>query len=543
MRTHSLFTSVLILSTLGAVACSSSPSSDVGDDGNSPPNVVNPGGDNGDAGDSGAVIGTPPADAGVPVNCDVTATPAANACVVNETLGVFVAPPSATDASAPDGTRGRPYTKLQQAIDTAKAQQKRVYACIGDYAEQITLADGVSIFGDLDCNRNWDVVTAHASLKAPASPAVHADQIKTATRIDSLDLVAPDATVPGGSSIALIANASPALTIANAAIHAGAGMKGADGVEGTQLSNAGSAPGSDNSNSLLAPCVGIVTGSCISAHAVAPAGGTNLCMGGPAIVSGPGGAGGIGIGDAVVTSTATFIEFGNQYYMIPGILASNGNPQPGNALTAAGGTKGNVLAATGSAGATGAVGANGASASQIGTISSAGFTPVDGSVGTNGQPGQGGGGGAGYDYVTKSTTNYSVGDAIYFSNGAGGGAGGCPGLAGASGKGGGASIAIIANDSPLTLDTCTVQSSAGGDGGKGTLGSAASGGAPGGADRDACPTANLCLLAYKPHNGGAGGAGGQPGWSGSGAGGSSIGIAFHGAQVVLKSTTPAVGTA
>ncbi|MEO7109248.1 MAG: hypothetical protein ABI183_02320, partial [Polyangiaceae bacterium] len=191
MKTSKLFTSVLVLSSLTAVACGSSSFS--GDDSIGPSSNV-----------SGN--GTTAPDASVPPSCDVTATPAVNACVVNETLGIFVAPPSADagTASSEDGTRGHPFSKMQTAIDTAKSQKKRVYACVGNYSEQITLANGVSIFGDLDCNQDWVVVTKHAVIQAPASPAARADQITTATRVDSLDITAPDATTAGGSSIALV---------------------------------------------------------------------------------------------------------------------------------------------------------------------------------------------------------------------------------------------------------------------------------------------------------------------------------------------------
>src|SRR5450432_2204685 len=133
MKNSKLLSTVFILSTFSSIACGSS-SYDSGDDDDGTPPVVS---------------GSAP-DAGVPANCDPTATPATNGCVVNEALGVFVVPPSGdagVDASTADGTRGNPFTKMQDAIDAAKTQKKRVYACIGTYAEQITLADGVSIFG------------------------------------------------------------------------------------------------------------------------------------------------------------------------------------------------------------------------------------------------------------------------------------------------------------------------------------------------------------------------------------------------------------
>lgn len=525
----------MVLSSLTTVACGSTSFS--GDD-SIPPNEVSGNGN------------TAAPDASVPANCDVTLTPAKDGCVVNETLGIFVAPPQFSDSGTEDGTRAHPFSKMQTAIDTANAQKKRVYACIGSYAEQITLADGVSIFGDLDCNQSWSVTSKHAVVQSPTSPAVRANQITDATRVDSLDMIGPDATTAGGSSFALMANGSPALTIANATIHAGKAMKGADGAAGVQLANSITATGASNVDSVLEDCSGITGVTCVIRHSGGLGGGMNQCTGGKVVSGGNGGGGGNGIGKMVVTSSTTFIEFGNQFYMTPGILATNGNPAAASASTAAGGTKGAIRISVSGAnpgdgqnGSDGASGSNGASASVGGVINANGFVPADGSVGTDGQPGQGGGGGAGYDYVTETTTSFPYGDSIYFTNGAGGGAGGCPGLAGTAGSGGGASIAIIAVSSPMTLDTCTVQSSDGGDGGQGSLGSNAVAGGLGGADVDpgACAL-NICPVAdYKPHAGGNGGAGGQSGYGGSGAGGPSIGIAAHGEPVVLLSTTPTVG--
>ena len=541
MKTTKLFCTVLFLSTLNNVACGSG--SNPGDDTiePTPPDVS--------GGGSGSASAP---DASVPANCDPSSLPAKDACVVNETLGVFVAPPSADGgaSSNEDGTRGHPFSKMQNAIDAAKVQKKRVYACIGSYAEQITLADGVSIFGDLDCNQNWSVVAKHATLKSPASPAVRADQIATATRVDSLDMIAPDGTTAGESSIAMIANASPALTVANATIHAGNGMKGADGVEGAQLANGPSLNGSSNSQALLEDCNGFSSNpvGCAPRHATAVAGGVNQCTGSSRNISGgSGGSGGIGLGNAIVSGTATFVQFAGQYYQIPGIQASNGNPQPGNALTAAGGLRGNTKVAWGASGGSGAHGASGSSAGAGGVISLTGFATADGTAGTDGAPGQGGGGGSGYDYVAQSTTSFAAGDNIYFTNGPGGGAGGCPALAGTAGQGGGASIAIIAADSPMNLTACTIQASNGGDGGKGTFGSEPTLGGAWGYDNDpgvcattACDFGSGTNLS---HHGGNGGTGGISGLSGSGAGGPSIGIAYHGGIVVtdVPSTTGIAG--
>lgn len=523
MRNYQLLSTVFGLLSLSVVACGSGTQSD--DDG-SDPGTVNP----------GANQAAP--DAAVPPGCDVTKTPSQDACVVNETLGVFVAPPSA-DASvdSPDGTRAHPFAKMQDAIDAAKNQKKRVYACIGSYAEQITITDGVSMFGNLDCNQGWSVVSGkHASVNSPASPAAHADQITTPTRVEAIDLVAPDGTAQSPSSVALIATAAPALTIANATVHAGAGAKGADGIEGAQLSNSPSANGANGvheyEESASFPICSSIPAS------------SNTCVGAPGYAGGAGGAGGWG-GHYVVSRPSGGFASVYEFELPSGVACSalrpcvcaatlGGANPTATASTAqgaynAGGADPGPRAAT--AGVAGAYGAPGASG--VASFSTDGGLHViegDGIPGGDGAPGQGGGGGMG---IVPQPGGYADGTNLIGGAGASGGAGGCPGLAGTAGKGGGASIAILASDSPLTLDTCIVQASNAGDGGKGTFGSDPTPGGQPGMNYEG--TFNSA--------GAAGGAGGASGWSGSGAGGSSIDIAFHGAPVVLVSTVPTSGGA
>ena len=82
---------------------------------------------------------------------------------------------------------------------------------------------------------------------------------------------------PGGSSIGLLADHASALVVARSKIIAGDAMKGADGVEGTQLSNAavgtGGAPipgASLCTDTVLCPTFSRPAGG---------AGGTNVCVG------------------------------------------------------------------------------------------------------------------------------------------------------------------------------------------------------------------------------------------------------------------------
>jgi hypothetical protein len=102
--------------------------------------------------------------------------------------------------------------------------------------------------------------------------------------------------------------------------------------------------------------------------------------------------------------------------------------------------------------------------------------------------------------------------------GGAGGAGGCPALAGAAGKGGGASVAILAFESPFRLESSMIASGRGGDGGAAGFSSRPTFGSAGGsAPNDS-----------EARNGAPGGRGGNAGASGSGAGGPSFGIVHQG---------------
>ncbi|MEO7112915.1 MAG: hypothetical protein ABI183_20905 [Polyangiaceae bacterium] len=464
-------------------------------------------------------------------SCDTSQTPSQTSCVINEAYGVFVAT-TATAAGA-DGTRAHPFATLQAGITSAKTQQKRVYACVGTYAEQITIADGVSVFGNLDCAHDWAPITQHALLKAPTSPAVRADQIQSPTRIDSLDIDAPDGTPASKNSIGVIATASPGLTIANATIQAGAGFDGIGGVEGAQLvqssdgNGAGSGSGGVAYNAALSPhpdlsvCPGyrpLPSASCLPNTA---SGGTTSCVA-PADAGvdaapfqpGVGGTGGAG-GECSLTDTCTTgVGAG-----VMEVACCTDTPAAGGAPS------GNAPIA----------GTNGRNA--VGIWSGTTYVSGDGVGGTDGSPGQGGAGGGGIDpfLLDYGTTHKAAGYIGQGISGSGGGSGGCPGLAGTFGTGGGASIAIV-TDSAIILDTCVVKSGNGGRAGQGTFGSAPTSGGGGGPPIDP-PTGG----SGPPGSGKSGSAGGTSGWSGNGGAGPSYAIASHGAAPVLKNTTSQAG--
>lgn len=478
-----------------------------GDAGNAPPT-------GGGGADGGSEASNPPPP---PPGCDTTKLPTDDVCVVNDSEGVFVS--SSLGSATGDGTQAHPLASFDAALTLAKSSQRRVYACAESYAEPIHLQEGTSVFGYFTCSAGWVIGAAHAAVKAPASPVAVASNIVAPTRIEAVDLVAPDYTSQSQSSIALIATASPGLTITHATIHAGTGGAGANGVDGIQLTDSGSAK-----NGAVSWNDGVCTGSCTLALLLdtkEPAGGTNTCTGASGYAGGPGGSGGTG-GEYEANSWGTWTTT---------ISVAVGNPTTPSSQTAEGGTYG----IGGSAGAVGTNGSDGTSGGAMGVISSSGYTTSDGTSATSGAPGQGGGGAGGYslssanNYPASSYPNYYG----WGEPGAGGGAGGCPGLAATLGTGGGASIAVIAMQSPFTLDTVTIESSGGGAGGSAGGPSAPTAGGIGGNP------------AHFTGYGGNGGAGGNAGVSGNGGGGPSVGIAYQGTEPTLLATnvTPGAGGA
>jgi hypothetical protein len=490
-----------------AVGCSGDAFSagDAGD-GNEAGNAPPTGGGGDDAGVEGS---TPPP----PPGCDVSKLPTDDVCVVNDAEGVFVS--SSLGTATGDGTQAHPLVSLDAAVTLAKSAQKRVYACAETYAEQIHLQEGTSVFGYFTCTAGWVIGATHAAVKAPASPAAVASNIVAPTRVEAVDIVAPDSTSQAQSSIALIGSGSPGLTVTHSTIHAGTGGSGESGVDGIQLTDSGSAKNGANS---------WADGVCNGCSALTllydtrePAGGTNTCVGAPGYAGGPGGSGGTG-GEYQANGWGTWTTL---------LAVAVGNPTTPSTQTAEGGTYG----IGGSAGAAGANGSNGTSGSTLGIISASGYATSDGTSATSGAPGQGGGGAGGYslssanNYPASSYPNYYG----WGEPGAGGGAGGCPGLAATLGTGGGASIAVIAIQSPFTLDTDIIESSAGGAGGSAGAPSAPTSGGIGGKP------------AYYTGYGGNGGAGGNAGVSGNGGGGPSLGMAYQGTEPTLLASNITVG--
>jgi hypothetical protein len=436
---------------------------------------------------------------------------------INETLGVFVAP---TGVAGAPGTRAQPLASIQAGIALGKASSRRVYVCTGTYLEALTLADSIAVIGGLDCSAAiWKTGAPRTRVEAPTSPAIVAKNITTVTRVEALDVLAPQATQAGGSSIGLLAEKAGALVIANSKITASDAAKGDDGAEGIQLVQGGTLNGQASPVKTTAVCSSLPPATCAGGFGpnwIDPpsgAGGTSVCAGAPGHDGEAGGKGGTG----------------GLMQVYQGQVVINGVPTPTlflkDYLTGAANTSHPATLGQARAGGPTAAGVDGPNAAVLGTFSSQGYTPSDGTSGTDGSPGKGGSGEDGTAPSFPVPAGAAVGDAVRGISGAGGGAGGCPGLAGSAGKGGGASIAALLTDSPMTFDNSELVAGKGGDPGHGTLGSLPT---PGG-------TAPL-------H---AGSDGAPAGFSGNGSAGPSIGIAHAGAAPILGTSkvTPGVGGA
>lgn len=476
----SIATVLALLALPSFVACSSGPEAlpPVGASADGGPSIpgqqTSPQGDR----DAGVLQPSPP---------PLPPAPAPKAEDINEATAIFVAKHG--DPTNP-GTRKSPLASISAALEKAKTDKKaRVFVCEGTYEESLELENGISIVGGLDCaGDSWRLTEKHSLLASPASPAIHAVKIDKATRIDNFDVRSPDATASSGSSFAVVAVDSNALTFAKGTIAAGAATKGDDGAESLQL------------RLVLESWPG--TGGYVRETTFEAKGNQD-----------PGGQG--GFGTCYDNDNLAVTRQGGGRGASSGVYwhADANNPWSTTAFS--------TPEENGAPG--GANGANGASATG-GAIGENGYVAGNGTAGTSGEAGGGGRGGSTSPPAVSLGRGYWLGKA-----GPGGGMGGCPGIAGTAGKGGGASLGIVAIRSPLRLEDMTVTSQAGGAAGKGTFGSQPTAGTAGGNDGPGRVNST------------AGGSGGAAGISGNGAAGPSIAVAYQGLALILTRTTTTPG--
>jgi hypothetical protein len=407
------------------------------------------------------------------VNCD----PAKG--VVADSCGVFVSFSKGGDKNA--GTKASPFKSINAALAAPKVSV--LYACAEEFPEAVTIANGVTIYGGLDCSSvDWPYVgsTKKTVVKAPvdslAALVVTASAKDTVLRDVHLESVKP--SMPGGSSIGVIADQA-SVDFESCEIVAGDGADGAAGATQMQV-----APGADGKKG--------VDDGCTTSGPVAGGNSGQLTCGADDVGGGAGGQG---------TNGGT----GG-----PGL---DGSPAGGLAPDdGKGGAAQDSMNAckAGHAGAPGTSGQSGSGATGIGILSATGYQSPAGKPGvTSGSPGNGGGGGGG---ARKCDMVPHAGP-----SGGGGGSGGCGGAPGNAGGGAGSSFGLVSLKGAITLNNTPISTGKGGTGGVGGDGQAGgNGGQPGGAGGSgACP-------------GGVGGQGGRGGSGGGGLGGHSVAIVIQG---------------
>jgi len=439
---------------------------------------------------------------------DPMCVPSENASPVGESCGVFVSSSGGDDAN--DGTPSAPVKTLAKAIELATTSSTPVYACAETFAEAVTLPAGSVLYGGLDCANDWRYVGATTkSALASKVDAAAVSQIALVlsdgaakTRIEDIAVEAPDATMPGGSSIAALVYGG-SVEFVRCELTAGNGTAGAKGE--TPSESVG--PSDPNDTTIrggngMSACTGNMSGTQGGAGAV-----NMLC---PQAVGGDGGMGKIVAGDK-----------GGDGQPLP-------NPNPTNKGVGGYGDPGDDsgcnVGAPGKVGLTGTSGA-GAVSLMPGVLTISGFLGAEGTAGKDGAPGQGGGGGGGAK--GKLSCNGA--------SGGGGGAGGCGGRGGRGGQGGGASIALASVGASVLLQDVKLTTGNGGDGGEGGEGQDGAIGGNGGNGGAGSGTLAACA-------GGQGGQGGFGGKGGGGRGGPSVGIAFTGTGPAMEGGSITLGT-
>jgi hypothetical protein len=127
-------------------------------------------------------------DGGVNIAC----VPSANAQPVDVTCGVFAAK-SGSDTNA--GTKESPVATLAKAVELAKKESGRVYACAEIFEEALVVDGAVEIYGGLDCGSAWSYRGAEkkTTLTAGADEIpLRIRSVATGSRVEDFAIIAAD---------------------------------------------------------------------------------------------------------------------------------------------------------------------------------------------------------------------------------------------------------------------------------------------------------------------------------------------------------------
>ena len=399
--------------------------------------------------------------------CDPTHLPNADGCVIADAYGIFVS--SSRGSAAGTGSQVSPLNSIGAAIPVAVAAGKRIYVCAENYAEALTLASNVAIFGYFDCNAgNWSVGAHHANVNSPASPGVTASNVVN-VRLEGLNIAVPSqASVASASAYGVFAVGSSALALVDVQILSGAAGSGTAGGSGTAPS------------ALAYPCTAGDGAPATTRIDGKPGSASYSSLGYAAAKGGDGTAG--AYGDNGTTGTA------GSCHQTGACKASVGPPVHCDAANAC--SQNGYAGCGGPGGAAGMGGTGGGS--SIALFAWGSTISVTGGTLAAGQGGNGGAGGAGATAPSSwATQSGGKGAASSWSGGctsiancttttssgalAGGGAGGPGGQGaqggfGAGGSGGDSYSYYASGGATVTVSVSTQMSQAGaGTGGQGTV--------------------------------------------------------------------------
>jgi Pentapeptide repeats (8 copies) len=414
---------------------------------------------------------------------------------------VYVAP-NGTDNATCGASVGAPCQTIRTGILRCSGSGCGVLVAWGEYPQTapVVVHNGVNMYGGC-LPASQATPTSVSVIMAPPGdmPAMLAINISTATILQGFQLSASAASGTNGApSIGLLVVNSRGLAVLNSEILANTGAPGAPGGPGAPGAPGGPANGGSGGTSACNYTSGGNGGGTMHA---------NVSLSNTTLTCAPSCDGGSCVGQ--------YGESGST-----GVYAQGGNPAGGDTCaecpTAQPGN-GNG----GGSGQDASCGTSG-SASEDTTGSFSGETWTGSIAGTGGNGGNGGGGGGGSTGGDMGGWCFWVYTDYYGSNGGGGGGGGCGGAGGLGGQQGGASFAVLAANSTLTLTQSRIVGGLGGAGGQGGpagTGGAGGSGAGGGAPHSQAGTGG---------QGGNGGAGGGGAGGTGGNGGPAIGVALVG---------------
>jgi hypothetical protein len=410
--------------------------------------------------------------------------------------GIFVSTNGSDSAS---GTRDAPMASIGAALTLAQSSSglDQIYVATGQYEEQVTLADGISIFGGYDEASNWartGGATSRILYSATSGMmiAVKGTGITSPTVLGMLDIATDDAPGQGQSNYGLHCTDCDGLEIRNTQLTSGAASQGDDG-DGGQSGFDAHGRGYNGGTGGNGSCDG-------GGYGRGGFGGTSGC-------GRDGGRGGDGGGEG----------------------SNSGDTGRSGNYGTSGGFGGSSSAGDGGGGSPGTSGSNGSNGQggSGGQVLGGLWAGDSGSVGTGGGHGDGGGGGGGGGGQGGFFVNDGSGN-----GGGGGGGGGCGGKGGDGGQAGGSSFGLfLVNSTGVTLENNVIASgngASGGTGGGGGFGSSGGSGITGG---------RYCLGEVGGGGtGGSGGSGGTGGHGGGGAGGHSYGVYRQNTTLSLPGT-------